>query len=219
MKKLRVKIFMLCVAMLTGGVASVFLSSIIHFQMRRITLTPDSLKPAHCLQSIASDRQHLALFLCLCGVFLLLSVLLMVSNISGKYESDMKQITPNIKTPVAAGQRQNGSAQWLAKSKIKEAFAIVKTGWENPTIKELMDHGYDPAPDKNNPDKIQKNQGQLAKTGKKRSSKTAKAKKTAGHRKAVAKKHRKNKTQDPQTQISIVSKGWDSAGDEKKRKK
>ncbi|MDR1892359.1 MAG: hypothetical protein LBQ48_05070 [Oscillospiraceae bacterium] len=222
MKNLKIKLFLFLVALLFGAAACVFLSSIIHFQFQHIKLTPDSLKLLNCIHSIVSDRRHLMLFLCLCGVVLLLSVLIAVSNIGGKYESDMRQITPDIKTPVAAGQSQHGSARWLEKIKLKKVFAIVNTGWKNPRIKELMRCGYDTVTDKNNPQPVKKRQKRPAKGNPKKLSAAAKAKKAAANRKAASKKHRDNKPQAPKSEkkpISIVSKGWDGAGNGAKRKK
>lgn len=78
-------------------------------------------------------------------LFLLLSamaVLFMLFEHSYiKYKSDMQTITPAIKTPKAEGQGQYGTARWMEKSEIPEAFTVVQVDRSNPLIRRLMEEG------------------------------------------------------------------------------
>jgi hypothetical protein len=210
MKKILPKLIALCLAVLFGGTASVFLSSVIHFQLKQIKVTMELLAPSNCIQSIASDRQHLTLFLCLWGVTLLLAILIMASNVGKKYESDMRQITPKIKTPVAAGQCQHGSARWLSKSQIKEAFDTVKMNYRNTHMKELISKGYDKVTTKSKANQKQKKNKWFKiprKDSRKKLSKSELAKKAAARKKADSKR-KKEKANKSGNAISIVSKKW-----------
>ncbi len=53
------------------------------------------------------------------------------------------EITPNIKTPAPAGQRQFGSARWMSNTEKKETFSpcIITKG--DKLISYLIEHGYD----------------------------------------------------------------------------
>ena len=64
------------------------------------------------------------------------------------YESELITITPEIKTPVKAGQNQSGSARWLSKKAFGRHFANIALNEINPTIIQLMEKGEDDLNDK-----------------------------------------------------------------------
>ena len=59
------------------------------------------------------------------------------------YESDLDTITPEIQTPRAVGQYQHGSARWMTDSEKDKAFDSYILDPHNPTIRQLLDTGYD----------------------------------------------------------------------------
>lgn len=53
----------------------------------------------------------------------------------------MQTITLAIKTPKAEGQGQYGTARWIKKDEIPEAFTVVQIDRNYPLIRRLMDEG------------------------------------------------------------------------------
>jgi len=78
-----------------------------------------------CFESMAASGQHLSLFLYLQGFILLCALYFYLANMK-PYQSDLEVITPEIATPVRAGQMQFGSARWLTAEEKKEVFKSVK---------------------------------------------------------------------------------------------
>ncbi|OLN26572.1 hypothetical protein DSOL_4923 [Desulfosporosinus metallidurans] len=73
---------------------------------------------------------------------LILSVMYFLTNLR-PYQSDLMEITPDIKTPVAVGQYQHGSARWLKDAEKDKAFASFALNPHNKVIKALIKGGYD----------------------------------------------------------------------------
>lgn len=73
----------------------------------------------------------------------MLGICLLLVNRFGDFISSMVKITPDIKTPVPAGQKQHGSARWQTKKEIYKNFDIARLDKNSKTIKYLIDHGYD----------------------------------------------------------------------------
>ncbi len=75
---------------------------------------------SECVRSIKADEAHWHLFMCFQGFVLLSAIYYYVAN-HKPYQSNLIQITPDISTPVSAGQKQFGSARWMTdKEKEKE---------------------------------------------------------------------------------------------------
>lgn len=75
-------------------------------------------------------------------LFLIAAVLFMPFEHSYiNYKSEMQTITPAIKTPKAEGQGQYGTARWMEKDEIPEAFTVVQIDRSDPLIRRLMDKG------------------------------------------------------------------------------
>lgn len=111
--------------------------------LERNFVGPKQLQTGLCIESLMSDKQHLALFLCFVGVVFILVMVLMMNRKTSIYESPLQTLTPKIKTPVPAGQRQHGSATWLKRQEYKDVFGTYLLDPGDPSIKELMEHGYD----------------------------------------------------------------------------
>jgi len=70
------------------------------------------------------------LFLSFQGLVALIAVLFFFTNLR-PYQSNLVEITPDIKTPVSVGQYQHGSARWLKdeeKEKVFDSFVLDKNG-------------------------------------------------------------------------------------------
>lgn len=82
------------------------------------------------------------LFLCLQGFALVMAVMYFFTNLR-PYQSDLVEITPDIKTPVPVGQYQHGSARWLKDKEKDKAFDSFILDPSHPQIVELIKTGYD----------------------------------------------------------------------------
>jgi len=125
-----------------GIVVSIYFSTILHFKLSgsitRVSLIPLS----ECLESIWGSRNHHMLFLCMCGFSILMGVAFYLSN-SRPYQSSLMKITPQINTPVAAGQKQFGSAEWLSEKDKETAFESCIINPNDEIISELLSNGKD----------------------------------------------------------------------------
>ncbi len=140
--KIRPKLMICSLIFLTGGFVNLFFSTAIHGLLSR-QMTVLKLPPiGQCLASLFSSKQHFLLYLCLQGFILILSVMYFLTNLR-PYQSDLTEITPDIKTPVAVGQYQHGSARWLKDGEKGKAFASFVLNPDNPQMKELIETGYD----------------------------------------------------------------------------
>jgi len=82
------------------------------------------------------------MFLCLQGFVLVMAVMYFFTNLR-PYQSDLVEITPDIKTPVPVGQYQHGSARWLKDKEKDKAFDSFILDPNHPQIMELIKTGCD----------------------------------------------------------------------------
>jgi type IV secretion system protein VirD4 len=74
-----------------------------------------------CITSMKVNESHWHLFMCLQGFVLLSAIYYYVAN-HKPYQSNLMQITPDISTPVSAGQKQFGSARWMTDQEKEKEF-------------------------------------------------------------------------------------------------
>ncbi|KJS73777.1 MAG: TRAG family protein [Desulfotomaculum sp. BICA1-6] len=140
--KTRAKLMICSLIFLTGGFVNLFFSTAIHGLLSRQMTVLKLLPIGECLASLFSSKQHFLLYLCLQGFMLILAVMYFLTNLR-PYQSDLTEITPDIKTPVAVGQYQHGSARWLKDDEKDKAFASFALNPHNKVIKALIKGGYD----------------------------------------------------------------------------
>lgn len=130
------------VILVIGVILSIFISTIIHniLSSRQLSLYIPNIK--ECIQSLLNSKQHFKLFLVFIAIVVLGSTTLLISNDKG-YKSDLQKITPNIYTPVRAGQNQYGSARWMTEKEKDKYFKSMVLNPKNSKIKELIETGYD----------------------------------------------------------------------------
>ena len=119
--KTKPKLIMCAVIFLFGSFFSVFSSTALHNILSRQTNTLAFTGFFECIASMAADRQHLILFLCSSGFSFILSIVFFLTNMR-PYQSHLRTITPDIKTPATVGQYQHGSAKWLTDKDKEKAF-------------------------------------------------------------------------------------------------
>lgn len=138
----RNKIIVSILVLIVGVVFSIFFSTVLHRVLlsKQIThLTFPNLK--ECIESVISSKQHLKLFLCFIVLSMLASIGLYFSS-DKAYQSDLQKITPDIYTPVRAGQNQHGSARWLTNKEKEQVFKSFKLDSKDKNIKSLISRGY-----------------------------------------------------------------------------
>lgn len=141
--RFRKKKALMSLLIIVGGLLfNTYFSTIVHLLLTKkiTTLAIPNLK--YCLASMASSKEHLMLFLCLNGFIVLFAVFFFVAN-DKPYQSDLKQITPKISTPVSAGQKQFGSAEWLSEKEKDVAFESFILNTNDSKVKTLIKQGYD----------------------------------------------------------------------------
>lgn len=125
-----------------GAFLNLFFSTAVHKLLTHQITTFRFFPISECFESLVSSRQHMLLFLCIQGFFLILSVMFFLT-ILHPYRSDLDEITPDIKTPRAVGQYQHGSARWLTEEEKNRCFESYVLNPNNKVIKLLIDSGYD----------------------------------------------------------------------------
>ena len=115
---------------LVGLWINLYFSTTLHFlfvgELKVLSLIP----LRACIESLKIDEAHFSLFLAFQGFITLSSIYYYVAN-HKPYQSDLMLVTPDISTPVPAGQKQFGSARWLTKAEKDiafKSFELDKTG-------------------------------------------------------------------------------------------
>jgi len=140
--KTKSKIIMCAVIFLFGSFVSVFFSTALHNILSRQMATLAFTGFFDCIGSMATERQHFMLFVCLSGFSFILSVVFFLTNMR-PYQSHLRTITPDIQTPAAVGKYQHGSAQWLTDKEKDKAFENFILDPNDKKIRELLQSGYD----------------------------------------------------------------------------
>jgi type IV secretion system protein VirD4 len=131
---MRFKIVMVSIILVFGTIAGVYLTSVLHFLLSNINTVPTYVPFWMGVDSILHYGIHAKMFLLFEVLILVLAALYFIQ--SGKhYESDVRVITPKIKIPVAAGQGQCGTADFLPKSEYDKVFGCTYSG------QDVMDNG------------------------------------------------------------------------------
>ncbi len=136
----KIHIVLVAVAVVLGTLVNLVFSTNIHYLLldqidviRWFTLVD-------IMKSLVSDEHHLALFLLLEGFIILIGAYLFILN-QKPYQSRLVEITPMISTPVQAGQKQFGSAQWLKEKEKDVVFQSYKLCPDDQIIKMLIESG------------------------------------------------------------------------------
>lgn len=123
--------FVLCCAL--SVLAGYNLHCVLSGQAALCSIQP--LRVLHGMLTIPRARSFAGLLIAAsaCGIIV---ILLMQGYI--KYRSNMRQITPQIETPEAAGQGQYGTARWLKNSEISQVFFTAAMDINSVQIQELL---------------------------------------------------------------------------------
>ena len=120
------RFFISLLILIPGSMFNIFFSTALHSILLKQTSMFTMVPIKQCISSIVTQRQHTVLFLCLEGFLFLLSILYFTIN-NKPYQSQLKAITPQIKTPIPVGQKQHGSAEWLHERKKTKCLILLKS--------------------------------------------------------------------------------------------
>lgn len=141
--KSKKKKLLISLLIIVGGLLfNIYFSTNLHLILTKKIATLSIPNFKYCIESIASSENHLMLFLCLNGFVVLFAIFFFVAN-NKPYQSELRQITPKISTPVTAGQKQFGSAEWLTEKEKATAFESFVLNTNDSTVKTLIKQGYD----------------------------------------------------------------------------
>jgi len=141
-KSKKKKLLISLLILVSGVLFNLYFSTNVHLLLTREITTLSIPKFKYCLESITSSKEHLMLFFCLNGFVMLFAIYFFVAN-NKPYQSELRQITPNISTPVSAEQKQFGSAKWLTEKEKDIAFESFILKPNNCKVKTLVEQGYD----------------------------------------------------------------------------
>jgi len=131
-----------------GELASLLLAGVVHNSMVNKDLMGFELRIKNCIEIIATFDQARLLFLCFSGLSTLCILVLVFQQRGSAYQSHLVNITDKIRTPVSAGQNQNGSARWLSKQELNKHFASITIDKNDFMIMQLLEKGEDDLKDK-----------------------------------------------------------------------
>lgn len=133
------KILIALFVVIVGTVISIYFSTYLHNLLSNL---PGPLVPtfSESLSSIIANKQNRLLFLSF-EVFTFLIAVYIITTKDKAYQSDLQKITPNIYTPVPAGQKQFGSARWMKSEEKVKMFSVCKLDKKDRLITHLLKSG------------------------------------------------------------------------------
>ncbi|VDN47310.1 Conjugal transfer protein TraG [Petrocella atlantisensis] len=121
MKYKRIKLLMSVLIFLVGLWLNIHFSTTLHFALIGKFEVLRWIGFDECIRSMKVNESHWHLFMCLQGFVLLSAIYYYIAN-HKPYQSNLMQITPDISTPVSAGQKQFGSARWMTDQEKEKEF-------------------------------------------------------------------------------------------------
>lgn len=120
----KIKLYISTAIFILGTCLNLLFTTNLHYLLKGEVRHVQWFKISTIVGSIISSRQHLLLFLAFDGIILLGAISYYILN-HKPYQSDLIEITPMIKTPISAGQKQFGSARWLTDEEKEKHFKSV----------------------------------------------------------------------------------------------
>ncbi|BCN29523.1 VirD4-like conjugal transfer protein, CD1115 family [Anaeromicropila herbilytica] len=123
-----------------GIIASLYFAALLDTLLSKKRF--ESYQMIEIIKIVASSKNASKLFLCLLLGLLLCVVVLMLSD-TKDYQSKQIIVTPDISTPVVAGQGQCGTAKWLDLNQFEKVFATSLIDKNHPLMDWLREHALD----------------------------------------------------------------------------
>ena len=141
MNKTKVKIGLFVLLSLIGLTAGFFFSGYLNLLFSGGSVGDISaIRPAKIIAGVISDRRQRMLTLCVELVIETGIAALVLLSRKETFESDTVNVTNGIKTPIAIGQGQHGTARWMKADEKRLAFSVYRLdSWETPYSKLLKE--------------------------------------------------------------------------------
>lgn len=85
-----------------------------------------------------SNRKVLVLFLLFTGLSALVVGCMALGQSYIHYRSDMQRLTPDLETPIEAGQGQYGTSRWLRRGELSKVFTMVQVDQDAERLRQLI---------------------------------------------------------------------------------
>ena len=106
-----------------------------------------AIQPAKLLTGVITDERQRMLTLCIMVVIETGIAAFVLLSRKETYESDTSDITKGIKTPIAIGQGQHGTARWMTSAEKHAAFAMYRLDKRDRFYADLLRAGRKEAKD------------------------------------------------------------------------
>jgi type IV secretion system protein VirD4 len=142
MKKTKMKILLFILLSVIGTIIGFFFAAYVNLLLSGGN-TDDiaALRPYVIMAGIAADERHRMLTLCVCFVIVAGIAALMLASRRETFESDTAAVAGDIKTPVAVGQGQHGTARWLKPAERRKVFSLYRLKPSEPGFAALLEAG------------------------------------------------------------------------------
>jgi type IV secretion system protein VirD4 len=139
--KNKVKIGVFIALSLVGLLIGFFFSGYINLLLTGGAPELNQLQPRFIMASLMESDSHQMLAICI-GLVIEAGIGV-VTFMSHKetYESDTSAITKGIKTPIAIGQGQHGTARWMNVAERRQAFSVYRLDRRETPFLELLEEG------------------------------------------------------------------------------
>lgn len=146
-KQKKIKLIFTLVFIILGTVANIYFSTFLHQvlsnEVNQVTsLSFNFTSFLNCISSLKTSKNHFMLFISFEILIILASLFFLIAN-DKPYQSNLIKVTPNISIPASAGQKQFGSAKFMAEKEKEKAFPVCMLNKKDKLIDYLIRHGYD----------------------------------------------------------------------------
>jgi type IV secretion system protein VirD4 len=142
MTKAKAKIILFVALSVVGMAIGFFFSGYINLLLSGGSIDDlAALHPVAIWRSVLKNERHRMLTLCVELVVVAGIAALMLMTRRETFESDTAAIAGAIKTPVAIGQGQHGTARWLKRAERNKAFSLYRLDKDNEIFAALLAAG------------------------------------------------------------------------------
>jgi len=139
MNKTKVKISIFILLSLIGLTVGFFFAGYLNLLLSGGNIDNLSdIQPAKLLAGLVSDERQRMLTLCVELVIETGTAAFTLLSRKETFESDTADITKGIKTPIAIGQGQHGTARWMAAAEKRTAFSVYRLNKNEKLYSDLL---------------------------------------------------------------------------------
>ena len=136
--KTKAKIVLFIFLSAIGLTVGFFFSGYVDLMLTSGTPEISRLHPSLLMVGIMENERHRMLTLCIEIVILTGIAAFILMSGRETFESDTSNITKNIKTPIAIGQGQHGTAKWMTRKEKRIVFSVYRLDSREPLYNALL---------------------------------------------------------------------------------